>query len=160
MLQAEAKIYSSVTAPVYKEQQQVRQVKRTYKKINYKRKIILVAGSILFVYSLLLVFLCIKSATLSYQINTLQKEIDELGTTQNRIEFQISQAQSLEKIEQLARNNLGMVKPEMGSSIMMEYQSKPVQLAETKDEINNRVSQRPLEKLYTNLSRLAQKTKQ
>ena len=54
---------------------------------------------IVFAYALLLVYLCIKSATLGYEIVGLENEINKLNTENNRMEYAIAQNSSLNIIE-------------------------------------------------------------
>jgi cell division protein FtsL len=156
MVQAEAKYYPNLGMPDFHEVQQTRQVKRTYKKVNQGRKILIVGGSLLLAYALFLVFLCIQSDTLSYQIYSLEKDVSQLQTTQNRINYQIAEAQSLDRVQKIAEQQLGMTKPAINSSLLMETENKPVVVA-NKGSKSTTMGYNFLERLSSNMSRLAQK---
>ena len=160
MVQAEAKSYPNLGIPDFQKEQhqrQTRQVKRTTtKKVNQGRKILIIGGSLLMVYALFLVFLCIKSATLSYQINSLETDVAQLETTQNRIEYQISEAKSLDRVQKIAEEQMGMTKPAINSSVLMETDSQPVVVA-NKAENSTTFSENLLEKVAANISCMAQK---
>lgn len=133
-------------------------VKKTVHKVNHKRKFLVKTALLIFGFSLLLVFLCIKSATLGYQIEKLEKDIQGLETANHRLEFQIAEKSSLERVAKAASADLGMYKPDTKTAIAMEVKSEPIQVASvavnTTDD--NNISQRLLNKMYSSLSRLAQ----
>lgn len=158
MLQAQSKYAPQWSTPYTPERvYSVRKVKKTTRKVNQKRKTLVKGGIILFSYSLLLVFLCIKSATLGYQINNLENDIKQLETSNKSIEFQIAQKCSLDKIETVAVNDLGMYKPDIDKAINVEVQKEPVKVASISSNSNTKkVGQNVLHSIYTNLSRLAQ----
>ncbi len=135
----------------------LRQVTRTTRKVNVHRKIMIKCGFGMFAYAVLLVFLCSKSASLGYDIESLNKEINALETANHRLEFQIAQRSSLSRVEQLASSELGMQKAEMTNSLAMEIKPEPVQVADNSVKSTSKsVSQKPLLKIYNSLSRLAQ----
>lgn len=156
MVQAEAKSYPNLEMPDFHEVQQTRRVKRTTKKVNQGRKILLIGGWLLLAYAFLLVFLCIQSDTLSYQIDSLQKDVAQLETTQGRIEYQISEAKSLDRVQKIAEQQLGMTKPAINSSVAIKADNQPVVVA-NKAAKNTTVSQNLLKKVVANMSSLAQK---
>jgi len=127
-------------------------------KTNNKRKIYIKSAFMVFGYSLLLVFLCIKSATLGYQIENLEQDIQGLETANHRLEFQIAEKSSLDRVERIAVTQLGMTKPDAKSSLAMEVKSEPIQVASvspvTTDDQN--ISEKLLNKMFSSLSRLAQ----
>lgn len=134
----------------------VRQVTKTTKKTNLHRKFLVKTCLAFFVYGVLLVFLCARSASLGYEIEGLNKDIQKLETDNNRMEYQISQMSSLSRVERLASSKLGMQKVDYNNAIAMEVQAQPLKVAEKKDKNANAVSQKPLYKIYTSLSHLAQ----
>lgn len=136
----------------------VRQVTRITRKTNHYRKVMIKCGLGIFAYSVLLVFLCAKSASLGYEIEGLNKDISKLETANKRLEYQISLDSSLPRIEQLAASTLGMEKLDINNSIAVKAQPQPVQIAQQNDNTkeDNTVSQKPLYKIYTSLSQLAQ----
>jgi cell division protein FtsL len=105
-------------------------VKRTYKRINRKRVLILKSAALLFTYALVLVYLCIKSATLGYQIVDLQKDIEDLEAANKRMEYNIAQQTSLQRVEEIAQKDLGMCKPDENAIVQIAAQSEPVKSAE------------------------------
>ncbi|CFX62484.1 Cell division protein, FtsL-like [Syntrophomonas zehnderi OL-4] len=136
----------------------IRQVTRVTKKTNHHRKLMVKCGLGVFVYSVLLVFLCAKSASLGYEIEGLNKDISKLETANKRLEFQISQNSSLPQIEAIAVSNLGMEKLDINNSLAVKAEPQPVQIAKQKEKntADNTASQKPLYKIYTSLSKLAQ----
>lgn len=139
-----------------------RVVRKTVYKVNNKRKLLIKLGLVLFGYALLLVYLCIKSATLGYQIETLQADIQNIQTANNRLDYQIAEKSSLARVEQVAIADLGMYKPDDKASIPVEVtedQTGSVQVASAPaaaDE-NKTLSQKILNTMYNSLSHLAQK---
>jgi len=136
-----------------------RVVKKTVTKVNHKRKIYVKIALALFSYALVLVFLCIKSATLGYQIDGLQKDIRNLDTANHRLEYTIAEKSSLDRVEKRAVANLGMYKPDESRSITMEVKTEPIKLASAAGSVMNdkTVSQKILDKVFSSLSHLAQK---
>jgi len=133
------------------------QITRTTRKVNQHRKIMVKCALVLFAYAVLLVFLCSKSAGLGYEIEGLNKEIQSLETDNHRMEYMIAQGNSLSRVEQIASNQLGMQKAEMNNSLAMEIESEPVKLAtKSTNAASNKFSQKPLHKIYSSLSHLAQ----
>jgi len=122
---------------------------------NQYRKLIVKCGFFLFAYAVLLVFLCAKSASLGYDIERLNKDISKLTTANHRLEYQIARYSSLSRIEKIAATELGMQKADLHNSIAVKVQPKPVQVASSQKETTN-LSEKPLYKIYTSLSHLAQ----
>ncbi len=140
-----------------KSELSVRQVTKTTKMVNQHRKIMVKCGLGFFIYAVLLVFMCTKSASLGYEIEGLNKDIQKLETENNRLEYQISQKSSLSRVEQIATSQLGMQKVDLQNSIAMEMEAQPVTVAAKENKnVNNAISQKPLYKIYTSLSHLAQ----
>lgn len=161
MQQAEARAYRMTTTAnnplIQEEQGQIRRV-RKLKKTNHSRKVLVKTGVVLFAYALLLVFLCCKSAILSYQIAGLEKDIHQLETSQHRLEYQISQESSLARIETVAIKELGMSKPDLQAFIPVEYTPNEAnaQLAAKSDPGSAGPKQgTALHRVYNNLVRLA-----
>jgi len=163
MLQAESScardwsVYDSPQAVT--SERKVRSTKTTYK-VNYKRKFYIKSAVMIFGYALILVFLCIKSATLGYQIENLKQDIQNIETANYRMDYEIAEKSSLDRVESVAVAELGMYKPDSKSSIEMEVKAEPVKVASTKASAaeNDSISQKLLNKMYNSLSRLAQNT--
>ncbi|NLB89334.1 MAG: hypothetical protein GX790_08970 [Syntrophomonadaceae bacterium] len=151
--------------PSINKQPQVRRVKKTYKVVNLKRKILFKFGILAFVYALILVYLCIKSATLGYQIVALEKELEQYEAANARLQYAIQEACSLERVEQIAMNQLGMYKPEKHlviaySDPLFTIQDDDTNTNDNNDDNNSVIAEseeKPLYKLYTNLLLLAEK---
>lgn len=158
MQQAASRYATAWSEPIESQAElSVRQVTRTTTKVNHHRKLMVKSGVGVFLYAVLLVFLCAKSASLGYEIEGLNKDINKLETENNRLEYQISQKSSLSRVEKLAASTLGMEKLDLNNSIAMEVQSQPITIADQADKNeNNTISQKPLYKIYTSLSHLAQ----
>jgi len=140
------KAESSVVEP------RVRTVVKT--RTNQHRKIVVKCGLLLFGYAILLVFLCAKSASLGYEIENLNKDINKLTTANHRLEYQIASFSSLSRIEKIAVTELGMQRADLNNSIAVKVESQPIQVASRKETTN--LSEKPLHKIYTSLSHLAQ----
>ena len=121
---------------------------------NQHRKILIKCGLFLFAYAVLLVFLCAKSASLGYDIEKLNKDINKVTTANHRLEYQIACYSSLSRIEKVAVAELGMQRADLNNSIAVKVESQPVQVASRKETTN--LSEKPLHKIYTSLSHLAQ----
>ena len=136
-------------------------VRKTVHKVNNKRKLYIKTAFLFFSFALLLVFLCNMSSTLGYQIEQLNVDIQSLQTANNRLDFQIAEKSSLDRVERVAVSDLGMYKPDSKTSIAVEFKAQPVQVASlavtTPDDKN--ISQKILNKMYSSLSRLAQNSK-
>jgi cell division protein FtsL len=132
--------------------------KKTTTKVNHKRKIYIKSGIILFGYALILVFLCTSSSSLGYKIGKLEKEIKNLETSNSRIEYEIAQKTSLDRVAQVAVADLGMHKPDANKSIAMGVKAEPINIAMTATSTTDdkSMSQKLLLKVYSSLSRLAQ----
>ncbi|MDD4802420.1 MAG: hypothetical protein PHF24_05700 [Syntrophomonas sp.] len=140
----------------------IKKVKRTTIKVNHIRKILVKGGIFIFGYALILVFLCISSATLGYRIEKLEKDVLSLETANNRIEYQIAQKTSLDRVEQVASKELGMYKSDDNRSIAMKVNNEPINIAQnlaiTEIASDEQIlSQKILRKIYSSLSHLAQK---
>lgn len=160
MLQAEstyARDWNTSDLPV--EVRSRRRAKRTVNKVNNKRKLYFKSTAIVFGYALILVFLCIKSATLGYQIEQLQKDVQNIETANHRLEYQIAEKSSLARVEQVAVAQLGMYKPDVKTSIAMSVPTEPVQVAGTSTTTtttaDKNLSQQLLNKMFASLSYLA-----
>lgn len=135
----------------------VHRITRTTKKVNQHRKIMLQCGLGAFAYAVLLVFLCSQSASLGYDIENLNKQIQGLETENHRLEYQIAHDSSLSRIEMKASTELGMKKADTNSALAMEVQPEPVRLAsQTVGNPENQIGQKPLLKIYNSLLQLAQ----
>jgi cell division protein FtsL len=156
MLQAQSQCAAEWKNPVVHETvRSVRRVKRTTRKENQIRKSIVKAGLILFAYSLLLVYLCIKGASLGYQINSLEKQVKQLEDSNRSIEYQIAKKSSLEAVEQVAVNNLGMYKPDINTAMAVVIDEKPLRVASQPVNTSSKEKQSALSIIYENLQRLA-----
>jgi cell division protein FtsL len=130
MIQAQS--YARNAEGLDRSEQQARtaMVRRTYTRVNGKRVVVVKAAVLLFAYALVLVYLCIKSATLGYQIVDLEKQIDNLETSNKRIEYQIATETSLQRVEKVAVKELGMYKPDTSSVLQIAAQPEPVKTTE------------------------------
>jgi len=136
-------------------------VRKTVHKVNNKRKLFIKTAFAVFSMALLLVFLCIKSATLGYQIEQLELDVQNLETANHRLDYQIAEKSSLARVERVAVTDLGMYKPDSKTSIAMDVKAEPVQVASaaTTPTDDKNISQKLLNKMYSSLSRLAQNGK-
>jgi cell division protein FtsL len=136
--------------------QEPRRVLRTYRKTSPKR-IMLKLGLLFFIYALLAVFLCIKSATLGYQIVGLQTDIDRLEASNYRMECQIAERTSLARIERIASQEMGMKKALQPLEVAVIEPKKPVEVADvTANTVSNRAADSSLKRIYANLLVLAE----
>lgn len=158
MLQAATKYADEWSQDIpLQPQPTVRRVTQTTRKVNQHRKIMLQCGLGVFAYAVLLVFLCSKSASLGYNIENLNKDIQQLETSNHRLEYQIASASSLSQIEKRASTELGMKIAETNPALAMEVQPEPVRIADkTANTGENQMGQKPLLKIYNSLLQLAQ----
>jgi cell division protein FtsL len=135
-----------------------RKIRKTTVKVNYKRKKYIKMGFAVFGYALILVFLCMSSSSLGYKIERLEKEIQNLETSNYRMEYQIAQKTSLDRVSQIAITDLGMYKPDSSKSIAMAVKAEPINISSTvtSTTAEKSMSQKLLLKVYSSLSRLAQ----
>lgn len=134
-------------------------VKKTHKKVNGKRKFVLKLIALAFIYGLILVYICIKSATLGYQIIALEQDIKGYEASNNKLQYYIQENCSLDKIELMAINDLGMNRPNSHLAVALSnnYNTTTEAVNQT-DEIDiSVVEEKPLYKLYSNLLILAEK---
>lgn len=145
---------------VAQEPTPIRKVKKTYKKVNYGRKLIINLTGFAFIYALILVFLCIKGATLGYQIVELEKEIKFHESQNAGLQYSIQENCSLDKVEYIAINQLNMHKPEQQLAIALSTSTVTAgaggETSMNDDELAQ-LETKPLYKIYANLLLLAQK---
>jgi len=126
-------------------------------KVRIGRSLVVKTSVFLFAYALLLVYLCIKSSTLGYQIVNLENKIVSLETANHSLECSIARQTSLRRIELIATKDLGMHRSVAAVAVCMDVPN-PVNVAD-----NHTVSQTgqaengTLQNLYKNLRRLANK---
>ncbi|MBO8159315.1 cell division protein FtsL [Thermosyntropha sp.] len=136
------------------------------KKVNpdraRKKKLLFKVIVLFFAYALVLVYLCVKGATLDYQIVQLEKEIHQIETENLRLEYLTENSCSLENVEKIAVAELGMRKPEAKIDLaVLEPEIKPS--VPEKFEVNETDTgkitekEKPFYRLYSNLSLLAAK---
>ena len=157
MIQAGLDYSRDWQAPVYNESvPNIRRIRRTQKITNVRSKLFVKFGFFAFVYAVILVYLCIKGASLGYQIVSLEKEIGAMETANKRMEYRIAQVNSLDRIESLAVTQLGMIKPQQAVAVAA-IKTVP-EVEEGNQTIPTLQAERkPLDKIYSNLVRLAQK---
>ncbi|HWQ76236.1 MAG TPA: hypothetical protein VN441_13060, partial [Syntrophomonas sp.] len=80
----------------------------------------------------------------------------KLNTANHRMEYQIAQLSSLPRIEKIATTELGMQKPDLNKSIAVKIEPQPIQVASSQKKETTNLSEKPLYKIYTSLSYLAQ----
>ncbi len=134
----------------------VRRVKKTYRKV-FKGKLLAKLGLAAFVYGLLLVFLCLKAATLGYQIVHLEEDIRKLESSNQRLQYEIEKQVSLDYVENYAVTQLGMYKPEEHIKVA----STSVEKSDTAAVVSTPVAvssneDKTLHKIYASLVQLAE----
>lgn len=155
MIQAHSYARNGNSFNLPEQKTRVAKVKRTYTRVNQKRAFVIKSGIFLFGYALLLVYLCIKSATLGYQIVEVQKQIDNLETDNKRIEYQIANQTSLQRIEELAVKDLGMYKPDSSAMLQVAVQPEPEKttaVARNLPTQQPRTGAKTLNKVYKNIA--------
>lgn len=145
------------------QKQPVHRIKRVYKKNKSHKPTLIKIGLALFVYAILVVYLCITVSTMGYEIVRLEKDIDKLQTANHMLEFKIAEQISLDRVEMLATTQLGMCKPDVSRSIAVAAQ-KPESInlasqpsAADNDNSKTKIGEKTLHKLYSNLMLLAEK---
>ncbi|SHG94653.1 hypothetical protein SAMN02745221_01328 [Thermosyntropha lipolytica DSM 11003] len=129
-----------------------------------KKKTLCKIIGIFFMYAVVLVYLCVKSAVLGYQIVELEKEIHNIENENLRIQYLTENSCSLEMVEKIASKELGMIKPDARMTVAalpVEVQVKAperIALSEQNDGKGEK-EEKPLYKLYSNLVFLADKSR-
>jgi len=120
---------------------------------SYRRTIawlFLGLSSLLFFMGISYTFVKAGVSRLNYQINTLQNENEQILLDSDKLRGQIAELRSLERIEERARLELGMVKNEkveymvLSSTIVAEGKLRP---EEDKAE-ETQISENPLESVF------------
>jgi len=98
-----------------------RQVKRPRKSPKPRLDRWLVTGMVLvfFLTGLLITYYYARLFSLSYQISRLEKELAGLKVENHSLEEEVSRLASLDRVEALAVNKLGMVRPEGGRVLVV-----------------------------------------
>ncbi len=145
--------------PVGVNLQNYGRVKKTYKQVNPRKAVLVKIAVLLFAYAVLIVFLCIKSATLGYQIVTLQNDIAKTEVMNRKLEYSIAAQTSLKRVEWLASTQLGMCPADSQSRFTIEA-PHPIQVASQHHSSSQQVKagDNTLHIIYNNLRVLAQKT--
>lgn len=135
-----------------------RQSRKALTNRNARRNMMIKLSVIVFAYALLLVYLCIKSATLGYEIVGLENEINKLNTENNRMEYAIAQNSSLDIIEEKAITQLGMIIPGTEMCYAVAAADEPVTPALKVESVDNTIAEsKPLAKLYASIMLLTGK---
>lgn len=155
MLQAQygyARVLDTETA--YQPFNRVKKVRRTVRKVDTRKSLIIKCSLGAFLVALCVVYLCIKSSTLGYQIVSLENDISRMETAQHQMEYRIAQKSNLQRIEAVAAKELGMVKPEKYSpfTVMVASKKETVKLAQ---QVKPAEEAKPLKKIYASLIHLA-----
>jgi len=133
------------------------QIRGTLRKANIGRSLLVKTILFLFAYALLLVYLCIKSSTLGYQIVGLENDIASLETANHSLECSIAQQTSLKRVEMIATRDLGMHRSNaVAATVCMDV---PIQVnVADNSNMASQVAQSEngtLLNIYKNLRRLA-----
>ncbi|MDD2619084.1 MAG: hypothetical protein PHC92_00215 [Syntrophomonadaceae bacterium] len=141
------------TEIAYEQDSRIKKVRRTVKKVDGRKSLLLKSSMGIFLIALIIVYLCMKSSTLGYQIVSLENDISKLETAKQQMEYQIAQKSSLQRIENVALNELGMCKPARESSftVMLASTNEPVELVHSEKTSSEGKS---LERIYASLTRL------
>ena len=125
---------------------------------NVKKNVMIKLSFVVFAYAFLLVYLCIKSATLGYEIVGLENEINRISTENNRLEYAIAQNSSLDIIEQKAITQLGMIIPSTEMGYAVAAVNEPVAPALKAGVVSNTAAEeKPLARLYASIMLLTGK---
>lgn len=91
------------------DKKRVRRVRTTYRQVPIG-KLLYKVGTAAFLYGLILVFLCIKASTLDYQIVQLETNINQIESSNQRLQYEIEKKSRLDYVENYALTQLGMNK--------------------------------------------------
>lgn len=155
--------YSRHWEPSTEVESQVKTVKKNpknnHKKNSNKKKMLVKFAGIAFIYALVLVYLCIKSASLGYQIIALEQELKDYETVNARLQHDIQGVCSLDKVEEIAINDLGMHKPDKHLAVKLSTTKIAIANDNIEDSAKpiSEVADKPLYKLYNNLMLLSAK---
>ncbi|WP_054694535.1 hypothetical protein [Syntrophomonas palmitatica] len=137
---------------------QYRRVKKKYKQVNPHKALLVRVSVFLFAYGLLIVFLCIKSATLGYQIVQLQNDIAKTEAANHKLEYSIAQQTSLKRVEMIASTQLGMYPAKNQFQFTIEAPPKMQVAGRNLAAQPVEMGDKTLRSIYKNLRILAQKT--
>ncbi|MGI6452920.1 MAG: hypothetical protein ACOX0E_05555 [Syntrophomonadaceae bacterium] len=158
MVQAGYDYARDLNQSVPKTQTSQRIIKRTIRKKQYGKAILFKAAVFLFIYAVLLVTLCVKGATLGYQIVALQQDVNNLQSVNLRLQYQIGASSSLERIEQIATAELGMVKANESFEYVCQLATATGEYEREGQQVTDRLvekEEKPMEKIFSNLMLLA-----
>lgn len=99
----------------------LKQKKNRRRKATFKAEKLALLGFILLIFSVgvFITYYCAQMFTISYRINSLDKELALLRVENHGLESQIQQLINLEQIEYVAINELGMVKPDISNFLVV-----------------------------------------
>lgn len=138
-----------------REDRRVQKKKRV--KSNSRKNFFLKFSIIALAYAFLLVYLCIRSATLGYEIVNLEKEIQGMETANQRMEYAIAQKTSLDVIEKRATQELSMFSPGSEMSYAVAATAAITDIASAEKMTADPAGEKPLEKLYAGIMLLTEK---
>lgn len=131
-------------------------VKKTYTRTDNRKKVLIKSVVLLFIYALVLVYLCITISTLGYQIVHLENDIHQLEKANARLQCEIQETCSLERIEQVAIKDLGMHEADKRIAVAAvdeKIVAEPVK--RSNKNTGTQVGEKPLQKLYCSLKVMA-----
>ena len=121
------KIYEPevIHQPIDKAKGIKRETKKRSRHVVYKRLSLFVAVIMCFVAGIMLEFYYAQAVYLGHKINLLQEEVTNLKLESFYLEEQIAQVTTLDRIESVAVNKLGMVKPDDKNVVALPVTSFP-----------------------------------
>lgn len=131
------------------------EVRPSYRKISISRSLVIKTILFLFAYALLLVYLCIKSSTLGYQIVNLENSIASLESANHSLECSIAQQTSLRRIEMIATRDLGMHRSVQAATVCMNVPNALNVAQKGSPAQAGQAENGTLQNIYKNLRRLA-----
>jgi len=131
------------------------EVRHSYPKLNIGRSLVVKTSLFLFAYALLVVYLCIKSSTLGYQIVNLENDIASLESANHSLECSIAQQTSLRRVEIIAARDLGMHRSVGTAAICMNVPNSLNVADKGSPAQSGQAETGTLQNIYKNLRRLA-----
>jgi len=111
-------------------------VKRRRRRFVLRGPGLIVVGLILAAFFVggLIIYYCSQMLILSYQISCLEKELAVLRVENQGLGEDISRLATIERLEYLAINKLGMIKPDSGNVLVVAIDDKALHLSGTGEQ--------------------------
>ncbi|RBP45550.1 septum formation initiator family protein [Garciella nitratireducens] len=124
MLVAEERQYDSMyQEPIHKSKNKTRKKVKPYNKVKTKRNLRFITYTFIgFLLALVVLFQYVKLNNISQEIIFLEKELKQLNKLNDSLEGEMIANEDLQRIEKIAKEELGMVEPNENQMIPIEIE--------------------------------------